>query len=153
MSRVFIKFDCPWCDRSQEKGVYPFSEVEVICDICKRSIGIQTNEKGYPMRIGRLVSIEKLMQAKAQNSNDQPRTDIRGNNPSISIGNVYGSVAVGGEANTTNVYEQTIKIINEAQNVSESQKAQAKNVLEHAKTYAAQFLPVIAEALKKSLGL
>lgn len=96
------------------------------------------------MRIGRLVSITQLMQRPDEVQHGQAQTDIRGNNPSIHIGTVYGSVAVGGNANTTNVYEQTVKIIDDAKNVSDTQKAQAKSVLEHAKTYAAPFLPVVA---------
>lgn len=72
---------------------------------------------------------------------------------SISIGTNYGNVALGGNFNTTNIYDDTIKAIDEAKGVNEDKKAQAKAILEHAKTYAAPFLPVIADAIKKSLGL
>lgn len=144
--RTNVEFECPWCGDYQNKQVYNGAEVEVLCTSCKRLVGIVTDGMGRPTRIGTKVHVVKPVEMQLQ-ENKSDKT------PTISIGSVYGSVAVGGNANTTTIYEETIKVINEAKQVSDTQKAQAKDTLEHVKTYAAPFLPVVAEAIKKSLGL
>lgn len=154
-SKNWVDFNCPWCNRYLTRKVYKGADTEVVCDECKKSIGLVTDENGKPIRIGRLVGIETLMQAQGeqQTQRTHTRSDVHTNNPSINIGSVYGSVAFGGNVNTTNIYNETIKIINEAKNISEEQRTQAKGILEYAKTYASPFLPVIADAIKKALGL
>jgi hypothetical protein len=76
-----------------------------------------------------------------------------GSGHSVNIGSVYGSVAVGGNANTTTIYNETIKAIDEAKGIDTEQKTQAKAVLDHAAKFAAPLLPAIAESIRKSLGL
>lgn len=142
-----LTFDCLWCGGFQYKSVYAGAEVEVICTNCKKLVGIETNDMGKVKRIGTKVHVVKPVEMQIE---QQLRSD---NQPTISIGSLYGSLAVGGNATTTNIYNETIKAIDEAKGVSEQQKTQAKAVLENVKTVAAPFLPVIAEAIKKSLGL
>lgn len=60
---------------------------------------------------------------------------------------------MGGDVNTMRIYNETIKLIDKANNLEKDQKTQAKGILEHVKTNAPQFLPLIVEAVKKALGL
>jgi hypothetical protein len=53
---------------------------------------------------------------------------------------------------TTNIYNETIKLIEAAEHVDKDKKEKAKGILNYVKDYATPFLPVVAEALKKALG-
>ncbi len=96
---------------------------------------------------------------RLRRSEDAPKTftstDVYtpSTNPPVSIGTIYGSVSFGGDVNVTNIYNETIKIIDDAKDVSNEQKSQAKKVLDYVKDNASPFLPIIAEAIKKALGL
>ncbi len=110
------------------------------------------DSSGAPIRIGRLIGVEKLMQARYQ-QHTPTSGDTHTNNPSINIGNVYGSVAFGGDVNTTNIYNETIEMIDKTNSISDDQKAQLKGVLKHIKDYAAPFMPIFADTVKKIIGL
>jgi hypothetical protein len=63
------------------------------------------------------------------------------------------SVAFGGDAVTnTNIYNQTVEAIQKS-SVNDEQKKQATGILDYVKRYAPTFLPLIADAAKKALGL
>lgn len=142
-----VRYFCPWCDEPQGKQLYKSAEIEVICIKCRKSIGIQTDENFKPVRVGRLIGIESLIEKQNQHAN-------KNNDSTISIGNVYGSVAFGDNAKlTTNIYNETMRAIDEAQNLDPEKKKQAKGILKYVKTNAAVFLPIIADATKKALGL
>ncbi len=148
-----IDFECPWCGKPQTKSVARGAEVEVKCSECKKSIGIATNEFGEPIRIGQLTSVTRLLELQEPTQRTYTRSDMHPNTPSINIGSVQGNISFGGDVNVTNIYNETIKIIDAAKDVSNEQKSQAKKVLDYVKDNASPFLPIIAEAIKKALGL
>ena len=152
--KIWINFDCPHCGKLQNKGVFKGAEVEVIYDQCKNSIGIVIDNNGNPTRIGQLTSISKLLKStKGGTDTTQGSQNDMSNTPSINIGSVYGHISISNDTNITNIYNNTVKIINDAKNIGEEQKSQAKNILDFVKNTAAPFLPVVAEAIKKALGL
>ena len=145
----FDTFDCPWCGKINFVSNAPNSYAQRICDCCKKLVEITTDTSG------RINCVKRFLDTitEPQIHHAYTCSDTLNDSPLISIGSVYGSVSFGGDVNVTNIYNETMKIINEAKNVSEEQKTQAKGILEYAKTYAPPFLPVIAEAIKKALGL
>jgi hypothetical protein len=73
-------------------------------------------------------------------------------NQTIYIGNFFGNASFGNDS-IMNIYDQTIEIIEGAKDIGEEQRTQAKGILEYVKNNAAPFMPVIAEVVKKALGL
>lgn len=52
-----------------------------------------------------------------------------------------------------NIYSNALKEIKEAENVPEEQKSKAEQVLTYVKDYAPTFLPIVADGVRKFLGL
>jgi hypothetical protein len=52
-----------------------------------------------------------------------------------------------------NLFNQTIQLIDNSKRVSEDQKRQAKGVLEYFKEHAPAVLPLVADIIKRTLGL
>lgn len=110
---------------------------------CRQPIRLEIDRKGN------LKSATKII-------NSESPSQVRKNTklPSINIGNVFGNVAFGDSASiVTNIYNVTIQAINEAKHIDQEKKTQAKSILEHVKTFAPPFLPIIADVIKKTLAL
>jgi hypothetical protein len=162
LNTATVAFTCPWCGTIHAEILNAGAETEMICGGgvgdkifkqggCKKPIRIVTFKNGDIKSVLRSTETNEI--AQSQQSAIQ-RTDIRSNGPSINIGNVYGAVSIGGNATViTNIYNETIKAIEQAKDIEPERKQQAKGILDHVKTWAPPFMPVIADAIRKSLGL
>lgn len=150
---------CPWCGYVQFEMFYSGAEAEIACGAgfvsttlqvsggCKRPISVALHENGRVKHIRRSV-------INYNNNEIDISTRDMANNHSVNIGTVNGPVAFGGDAMTvTNVYNETVKMIDQASNIDQQKKTDAKGALAYFKTHAPTVLPIAAEIIKKTLGL
>ncbi len=69
--RIDVWIDCPWCNITQSTKVYKKATKEITCVSCKKSIGVETDDNGNPIRIGRLTSLETLIQKSNQKQDSE----------------------------------------------------------------------------------
>jgi hypothetical protein len=134
--------DCPWCGKSDFISIRENAEIEHVCSHCKNLVDVTSDDNG---------SITEVKRSQGIISKTLERTTS--NTPSVKIGSIHGNVSFGGDVNITNIYNQTIKLINESKSINDEQKSQAKGILDYVKNNAPPFLPIIADVIKKSLGL
>ena len=117
----------PWCGRFQRHIVELSARTDVICGAddffiltgmnegCKKPITIITDKKGS-------VSVTQKETSELTLNNQKTSGSLIKVN-----GNFYGSVAVGEKATAIlNVYNDTLKAIDDAKNISKEQKKQAE---------------------------
>lgn len=161
MNVTTVAFVCPWCGLMHLELAHIDAETQMICGGgvgdqifnqtqkgCKKPIRLVTDKHGNMKFVGRMAETDQQGQNMIQGRDSYP------SNHSINIGSVHGPVAFGSNSSATmNVYNETIKAIDEARNVSEPAKKEAKGALAYFKTHAPAYLPFAADMIKKAMGL
>jgi hypothetical protein len=147
-------FNCPWCGVLLFELLYRGANITMPCGsgIGSQAFGVIGCRKPIAVQVDDNDMLRSVSRAAITEGDNDIRTV---NQPQVSIGKMYGgNVAVGGNVTAiTNIYNDTVKAIDEAKNIDIQQKKQAKGALAYFKEYAPTVLPIAADIIKKTLGL